>query len=164
MMADEIAGATGTVPGPAAMLPDGPDGPEGAVSDATGSALDAVVAEAGQAGVAASSGDKPMTSGAGHGPQALRAGEGPDLARPLSVLQGVEMLLTAELGRTRMLVRELLNLRIGSIVELDRQVGSDVDVLVNGTPFAKGEVVVVDEELGIRITELAGEQPATGGQ
>lgn len=75
--------------------------------------------------------------------------------RPIEVLQGVEMSVTVELGRTRMLVRELLGLRVGSVVELDRQVGANVDILVNGTLLAKGEVVVVDDELGVRITDIA---------
>ncbi len=75
--------------------------------------------------------------------------------RPIEVLQGVEMSVTVELGRTRMLVRDLLGLRVGSVVELDRQVGANVDILVNGTLLAKGEVVVVDDELGVRITDIA---------
>ncbi len=75
--------------------------------------------------------------------------------RPIEVLQGVEMSVTVELGRTRMLVRDLLGLRVGAVIELDRQVGANVDILVNGTLLAKGEVVVVDDELGVRITDIA---------
>jgi flagellar motor switch protein FliN len=77
-------------------------------------------------------------------------------ARPLELLAGVEMAVTVELGHTRMLMRELLSLRAGSIVELDRAAGSPVDVLVNGTLLARGEVVVVEDELGVRITEIVG--------
>ncbi len=76
-------------------------------------------------------------------------------ARPIEVLQGVEMAVTVELGRTRMMVRDLLGIRVGSVIELDRQVGSNVDILVNGTLLAKGEVVVVDDEMGVRITDIA---------
>ncbi|HXX89753.1 MAG TPA: flagellar motor switch protein FliN [Acidimicrobiales bacterium] len=76
--------------------------------------------------------------------------------RSVELLQGVEMSVTVELGRTRMLMRDLLGLRAGSVVELDRPAGSPVDVLVNGTLLARGEVVVVDDELGVRITEIAG--------
>lgn len=65
------------------------------------------------------------------------------------------MAVTVELGHTRMMVRDLLGLRVGSIIELDRQVGSNVDILVNGTLLAKGEVVVVDDEMGVRITDIA---------
>ena len=64
------------------------------------------------------------------------------------------MEVTAELGRTRMTVRELLSLAPGAVVELDRAAGSPADVLVNGTLLARGEVVVVDEDFGIRITEI----------
>lgn len=74
--------------------------------------------------------------------------------RPLSILHEVEMGVTAELGRRRMTVRELLALTPGSVIELDRAAGSPVDVLVNGTLIARGEVVVIDEEFGIRISEI----------
>jgi flagellar motor switch protein FliN/FliY len=78
----------------------------------------------------------------------------------LRVLQNVEMAVTVELGRARLAVRELLDLRAGSIVELDRAAGSLVDVMVNGTLLARGEVVVVDDELGVRITEVVGGESA----
>lgn len=74
----------------------------------------------------------------------------------LELLHDVEMGVTAELGRTRMLVREVLELQPGSVIELDRAAGSPVDVLVNGTLIARGEVVVIDEEFGIRIVEVIG--------
>jgi flagellar motor switch protein FliN/FliY len=70
------------------------------------------------------------------------------------MLHDVEMEVSAELGRTRMSVRELLSLSPGAIVELDRAAGSPADLLVNGRLIAKGEVVVVDENFGIRITEI----------
>jgi len=72
----------------------------------------------------------------------------------LELLRDVELAVTAELGRTRMSLRELLSLSPGTVVELDRAAGSPVDLLVNGTLLARGEVVVVDEEFGVRITEL----------
>ena len=72
----------------------------------------------------------------------------------LDMLQDVEMEVSAELGRTRMSVRELLSLTPGAIVELDRAAGSPADLLVNGRLIARGEVVVVDENFGIRITEI----------
>jgi flagellar motor switch protein FliN/FliY len=72
----------------------------------------------------------------------------------LDLLRNVEMEVTAELGSTRMTVRELLSLTPGNIVELNRAAGSPVDLLVNGTLIARGEVVVVDEEFGIRISEI----------
>jgi flagellar motor switch protein FliN/FliY len=72
----------------------------------------------------------------------------------LDMLHDVEMEVSAELGRTRMSVRELLSLIPGAIVELDRAAGSPADLLVNGRLIARGEVVVVDENFGIRITEI----------
>lgn len=72
----------------------------------------------------------------------------------LGLLGDVPLLVTAELGRTTMHMRDLLSLAPGSIVELDRLAGSPIDVLVNGKTVARGEVVVVDEEFGIRIVEI----------
>ena len=72
----------------------------------------------------------------------------------LDMLHDVEMEVSAELGRTRMSVRELLSLSPGAIVELDRAAGSPADLLVNGRLIARGEVVVVDENFGIRITQI----------
>jgi flagellar motor switch protein FliN/FliY len=87
------------------------------------------------------------------------AGSGPAVSAAarhagLEMLRDVEMEVTAELGRTRMTVRELLSLSPGAVVELDRLAGSPSDLLVNGTLIARGEVVVVDEEFGLRITEI----------
>ena len=70
------------------------------------------------------------------------------------LLSDVQMNVTVELVRAVMAVRDLLSLQPGSIVELDRAAGAAVDVLVNGTLVARGEVVVIDDELGVRVTEL----------
>jgi len=72
----------------------------------------------------------------------------------LEMLQDVVMELSAELGRTRMTVRDLLSLQPGHVVELDRLAGSPADLLVNGRLVARGEVVVVDEDYALKITEL----------
>ncbi|MBN1170812.1 MAG: flagellar motor switch protein FliN, partial [Micromonosporaceae bacterium] len=72
----------------------------------------------------------------------------------LDLLHDVEMEVTAELGRTKMLVKELLSLLPGAVIELDRAAGGPADLLVNGRMIARGEVVVVDENFGIRITEI----------
>jgi flagellar motor switch protein FliN/FliY len=72
------------------------------------------------------------------------------------VLGDVEMGVTAELGRCRMTIREALSLTPGAVIDLDRAAGAPVDVLVNGTVIARGEVVVIDEEFGIRISEIIG--------
>jgi flagellar motor switch protein FliN/FliY len=78
----------------------------------------------------------------------------------MQLLSDVSMTVTAELGRARMTVRELLELAPGAIVELDRTAGMPIDVLVNGTVVARGEVVVVDEEFGVRVTEIVGTENA----
>jgi flagellar motor switch protein FliN/FliY len=77
---------------------------------------------------------------------------GADLAR----LRDVPVELSVEIGRSRITVGETLELRVGSIVVLDRMAGEPVDLLVNGTPIARGEVVVIDEEFGLRLTEVLG--------
>ena len=83
----------------------------------------------------------------------------PVVHHPVSMLSDVAMGVTVELGRARMTVGEILGLTIGSVIELDRIAGSPVDVLVNGTLIARGEVVVVDEEFGVRVSEVLGYQP-----
>ena len=69
-----------------------------------------------------------------------------------------------EIGRTHMTVGETLDLRVGSVVTLERLAGETADLLVNGTAIARGEVVVVDEQYGLRITEIldaAGPRPSS---
>lgn len=78
--------------------------------------------------------------------------------RGIEMLHGVEMEVTVELGRTRMPVRELLALAPGAVIALDRAAGSPADLLVNGRLIARGEVVVVDEDFGLRITEILDQQ------
>lgn len=75
-------------------------------------------------------------------------------ARRMNLLRDVMMGVSVELGRTRMTVRELLALTPGTIVELDKAAGAPVDLLVNGTLMARGEVVVIDEEFAVRISEI----------
>jgi len=72
----------------------------------------------------------------------------------MEVLMDIPLSVSVELGRTRCYVKDLLNLTSGSIVELDRLAGDPVDILVNGKLFAKGEVVVIDENFGVRIREI----------
>ena len=79
----------------------------------------------------------------------------------LGRLSDVPVELAVEIGRTRMTVGATLELRPGSIVVLDRVAGEPVDLLVNGTPIARGEVVVIDEEFGIRISEIVAGAEAT---
>ena len=81
-------------------------------------------------------------------------GAGGDLGAELERLYDVPVELTVEIGRTRMTIGETLALGPGSIVSLERLAGEPVDLLVNGKRIAYGEVVVIDEEFGLRITEL----------
>lgn len=81
-------------------------------------------------------------------------------ATDLGRLSDVPVELAVEIGRTRMTVGETLELRPGSIVVLNRMAGEPVDLLVNGTPIARGEVVVIDEEFGLRITDVLGDSRA----
>jgi flagellar motor switch protein FliN/FliY len=76
--------------------------------------------------------------------------------RDLRRLSDVPVDLTVEIGRTRLTVGETLELRQGSIVSLNRMAGEPVDLLVNGAPIARGEVVVIDEQFGLRITDVLG--------
>ncbi|OZB81163.1 MAG: flagellar motor switch protein FliN [Halothiobacillus sp. 13-55-253] len=72
----------------------------------------------------------------------------------LEVLMDVPVTLSMEIGRTSLNIRSLLQLNQGSIVELDRLAGEPLDVLVNGTLIARGEVVVINEKFGIRLTDV----------
>ncbi len=84
--------------------------------------------------------------------QAVAPGDGgADLGR----LQNVPVELAVEIGRTRMTIGEALALGLGSVVTVGRLAGDPVDLLVNGRVIARGEVVAIEEELGLRITEIA---------
>jgi len=72
----------------------------------------------------------------------------------LNLILDVAVTLSLEVGRARMPVRNLLQLAPGAVVELDRLAGEPLDVLVNGVRIARGEVVVVNERFGIRLTEV----------
>ena len=72
----------------------------------------------------------------------------------LDVILDVPVTLSLEVGRARLPIRNLLQLNQGSVVELDRAAGEPLDVFVNGTLVAHGEVVVVNEKFGIRITDV----------
>jgi flagellar motor switch protein FliN/FliY len=94
--------------------------------------------------------------------EATVTGEQPvagDLAGDLERLHDVPVELAVEIGRTRMTIGETLALGPGSIITLNRLAGEPVDLLVNGKPIARGEVVVIDEEFGLRVTEVV-----TGGR
>ena len=90
---------------------------------------------------------------------------GPAAAADLRRLSAVPVDLSVEMGRTRMTVGETLELRQGSIITLNRMAGEPVDLLVNGTAIARGEVVVIDEQFGLRVTEVLGQSlPGESGE
>jgi flagellar motor switch protein FliN/FliY len=72
----------------------------------------------------------------------------------MDVILDVPVTLSMEVGRTRVPIRNLLQLNQGSVVELERVAGEPLDVFVNGTLIAHGEVVVVNEKFGIRLTDV----------
>ena len=77
-----------------------------------------------------------------------------ELPKNIELLMDVPMNITVELGRTKLSIKEILELDAGSIVELDKVAGAPVDLLVNGKLIAKGEVVVIDENFGLRVTDI----------
>jgi flagellar motor switch protein FliN/FliY len=82
------------------------------------------------------------------------AGAGGGQEMNLNLILDVAVTLALEVGRTKMSVRDLLQLAPGAVVELDRLAGEPLDVLVNGVRIARGEVVVVNEKFGIRLTDV----------
>ena len=83
-------------------------------------------------------------------PTGIAGSDGADLRR----LHDVPVELAVEIGRTRMTIGQTLELRPGSVVSLNRLAGEPVDLLINGKPIARGEVVVIDEEFGLRVTDV----------
>ncbi|ARS54069.1 flagellar motor switch protein FliN [Kushneria konosiri] len=86
---------------------------------------------------------QPLSGNAAHGQ-----------SRELDVIMEIPVTLSVELGRTRMTIRELLDLAKGSVVELDGLAGEPMNILINGYLIAQGEVVVVEDKYGIRITDI----------
>ena len=80
--------------------------------------------------------------------------ENPEGTENLKVLENIDVNLTVEVGRTEITIRDLLRLNEGSIVELDRLAGDPLDIMVNNTKIAKGEVVMVGERFGVRFGEI----------
>jgi flagellar motor switch protein FliN/FliY len=111
-------------------LPAGPDAPE--------------VGSAPAKGVVATMADFPEFTAGG---AAAEAGS-------LNQLMDVSVRVTVELGRATLAISDILKLGIGSVVELDRALSEPIDLLVQGVPFARGEVVVIDDRFAIRIQEI----------
>ncbi|HHV79716.1 MAG TPA: flagellar motor switch protein FliN [Firmicutes bacterium] len=73
-----------------------------------------------------------------------------------SLLMDVPLTVVVELGRARKLFREVLSFTPGTVIELEKLTGEPLDILVNGKPIARGEVVVMDENFAVRVTEIIG--------
>lgn len=84
------------------------------------------------------------------------------LPKQLELLYDVPLDITVELGRSKLTLKEIMDLNIGSIIELDKLTGEHIDILVNGKVIAKGEVVVVSESFGVRITEIMNQKDRIG--
>jgi flagellar motor switch protein FliN/FliY len=80
----------------------------------------------------------------------------------LDLLLDVSLRVSVELGRTELLIKEVLALGPGAVIELDKLAGEPVDILVNNRLIAKGEVVVVDENFGVRVTDIMSPQKLIG--
>jgi flagellar motor switch protein FliN len=78
----------------------------------------------------------------------------PSIKKEMSLVMDIELPISIELGRTNMLIRDIVKLAPGSVVELDKLSGEPVDLYVNSKRFARGEVVVIEENFAVRITEL----------
>ena len=94
------------------------------------------------------SGPASQTTGTGTGAPSTVTAEN------LRVLENVEVQMTVKVGNTEIKIRDLLRLNEGAVIELDRLAGDPLDILVNGTMIAKGEIVMVGERFGVRFTEI----------
>jgi len=95
-----------------------------------------------------------------HGPRAVQFGQldgGLDVSpnpRGMEMLQDVSLTVQAELGRTRRQVKEILRLQVGTVLQLEKEAGEPVDILVNEKAIARGKVVEIDGQYGVQITEI----------
>ncbi|MBD1556051.1 flagellar motor switch protein FliN [Vibrio sp. S9_S30] len=111
---------------------------------------------------AAALGEDPLASGGGDDVEAAPLEElsnepapiSEDERRKLDTIMDIPVTISMEVGRSQISIRNLLQLNQGSVVELDRVAGESLDVLVNGTLIAHGEVVVVNDKFGIRLTDV----------
>ncbi len=98
--------------------------------------------------------DAPPAPAANIFPSFGGTGSSPGMLNELDMILDIPVQLTVELGRTKITIKNLLQLAHGSVVELDAMAGEPMDVLVNGTLIAQGEVVVVNDKFGIRLTDI----------
>lgn len=98
--------------------------------------------------------DNVQVDGDGDAEEDLAQGEGGEASVDLETIMDLPLEIVVELGRTKMLINDLLQIGQGSVIELNKAVGEPLDILVNGKLIARGEVVVVKERFGVRITEI----------
>ncbi|MCC7353027.1 MAG: flagellar motor switch protein FliN [Anaerolineae bacterium] len=79
-------------------------------------------------------------------------------ANSIEILYDVSLHVSVELGRTDMTIRDILSLGVGSVVGLTKLAGEPVDILINGKPIARGEVVVIDDKFGVRVMDILSPQ------
>ena len=112
----------------------------------------------GDIGAALAAAGNAVTGGAGAGAQGMGGpGENPNKTPPVQSLDfilDIPLKVTVELGRAKMAIREILQLAQGSVIELSKFAGEPLEVLVNEKLIARGEVVVVNEKFGIRLTDI----------
>lgn len=86
-----------------------------------------------------------------------------DTGSGMGRVRDIPLEVTVELGRTRLLIRDIMDLSVGSIIELDKIAGEPVDLFANGLLVARGEVIVIDDNFGVRVTEIitAGDRDAS---
>ena len=95
-----------------------------------------------------------MAGGKGHG--ATRHAARERAFEVLSLLMGVSLDVSVEIGKAKRKIREIMEFGQGTVIELNKQAGAPVDIVVNGRLLARGDVVVIDDNFGVRITEILG--------
>ena len=98
-----------------------------------------------------------MLPGRRRGAPTSRRAAAPELAAPpakIDMILDVTLPVAVELGRARMQIQDILKLAPGSVIALDKSAGDPVELLINDRPFAKGEVVIIDENFGVRLTSI----------
>ena len=100
--------------------------------------------------------DTPNADGAGQANAAVAGGGSPGVKSKVNMefLLDIPLEVTVELGRTKMLINDMLKLGQGSVIELSKLAGESLEILANQKPIARGEVVVVNEKYGVRLTEV----------
>ncbi len=115
----------------------------------------------------ANNGARGAIANTGSGAPPARGGAAKTSARPINFLFDIPLELTVEVGRRTMTMGELVEVMPGTVVELDRPAGDQLDILANGKLVARGEAVVVGDRYGIRVMEVVGDDPfqvAEGGE